>query len=33
MLPDISLKVEIIKHNNKFQENLYRNILEFSMPT
>ena len=32
MLTDVSLKLEIIKNNNKFHENAFRNILNPLMP-
>ena len=32
MITDVSLKVEIVKNNNKFHENVFRNILHPSMP-
>ena len=32
MLTDVSLKVETVKNNNKFQENFVRNILNPLMP-
>ena len=32
MLTDVSLKVEIVKNNNKFQKNVFRNILNTLMP-
>ena len=32
MLTEVSLKVEIVKNNNKFHENLFRNILDDLIP-
>ena len=32
MLTDVSLKAEIVKNNNKFHENFFRNILNPLMP-
>ena len=32
MLTEVSLKVEIVKNDYKFHENLFRNILDHLMP-
>ena len=32
MMTDVSLKVEIVKNNNKFHENIFGDILHPSMP-